>query len=131
NEFFRVAKIIDEVKNRTNASRQLVLASLVYISVVNSFMEEIYFRGFLLVRLKSRYGFRLATWISALLFAAYHLITFRSWFSPPLLLLALSALTLAGLALNHITDRDRSLLPVWLLHAVMNISIFAVVLPYF
>ncbi|NLW11340.1 MAG: CPBP family intramembrane metalloprotease [Clostridiaceae bacterium] len=130
NEFFRVAKIIDEVKNRTNASRQLVLASLVYISVVNSFMEEVYFRGFLLVRLEGRYGYRPASWISALLFAAYHLITFRSWFSPPLLLLVLSALTFAGLVLNHITIRYRSLLPVWFIHALMNFTIFTVILPY-
>lgn len=130
NEFFNVSSIISEVKSRTNASKQLVLASLVYISVVNSLMEEIYFRGFLLIRLEGRYGFRPASWISALLFAAYHLITFRSWFSPPLLLLVLSALTFAGLVLNHITNRYKSLLPVWLIHALMNITIFSVILPY-
>lgn len=130
NEFFNVASIISEVKSRTNASKQLVLASLVYISVVNSFMEEVYFRGFLLVRLEGRYGYRPASWISALLFSAYHLITFRSWFSPPLLLLVLSALTFAGLVLNHITIRYRSLLSVWLIHALMNLTIFTVVLPY-
>lgn len=128
--FFDVTSIVSEVKSRTNASRQLVLASLLYISVVNSLMEEVYFRGFVLVRLQSRFSNRIASWISALFFAAYHLITFRNWFSPSLLILTLSALTLGGLILNYFTLKYRSLLPVWLIHALMNITIFTVIIPF-
>lgn len=126
-----VEAIVAEILTRTRAPHLLVIGGLLYIPLFNASTEELFFRGYLYKKLAQRGSERFASLISASLFAAYHLIVFRSWFNLPLLLAMLVGLLLAGLLLNHLTRKYDSLLPAWILHGLANVSIFAVAAPWF
>ena len=97
------------------------LAAL-YISFVNSLLEEFFFRGFAFLTLRETGKPALAWGFSALAFALYHVCIMGSWFHPVLFLLLTAALAAAGLLFNQL-DRQGSLWPAWLVHMAANLAI--------
>ncbi|NLT12683.1 MAG: CPBP family intramembrane metalloprotease [Clostridiaceae bacterium] len=128
---FNVEGIISEIRSRTNANAYQLIVVALYIPIVNAVIEEIFFRGFILRRLKNRLSYNNASLISAVIFSLYHLVFFRNWFHPLLLALALCGLFCVGLVLNWITERCDSLLPAWTIHGLMNLSTFIVAMPFY
>ncbi|MEG2176889.1 MAG: CPBP family intramembrane glutamic endopeptidase [Oscillibacter sp.] len=97
-----------------------------YISFVNSLLEEFFFRGFAffaLCRLGCR---RLAYGFSAGAFALYHTAMMWGWFSLPLFLLALTGLTVGGLLFDWLNEKNGVLYPSWMVHMFANFAINAV-----
>lgn len=94
----------------------------VYISLCNSFLEELFFRGFAFLTLRRHLSSPLAWALSALAFALYHVSIMDSWFSPALFLLLTAALAVTGLLFNWL-DREGSLWPAWLVHMAANVAI--------
>lgn len=128
---FNVEGVIAEIRSRTDANVFQMIIVALYIPIVNAAIEELFYRGYILQRLKNRLGFTRASVISAIIFSLYHLVFFRNWFHPVLLLLALSGLLCVGLVLNWMTERCNSLLPSWTIHGLMNLSTFIVALPFY
>jgi len=92
----------------------------VYISFVNSMLEEFFFRGFAFLSAGQRSR---AVWIcSALAFALYHVSIMDGWFPPPLFLLFTAGLAVVGLLFNFL-DRDGTIWPAWLVHMAANLAI--------
>lgn len=92
-----------------------------YISFVNSLLEEFFFRGFaFLSALENGMG-RLACPLSAVTFALYHVCILDGWFHPSLFLLLTLGLAVAGLLFNWL-DRDGTLWPSWLVHLAANLA---------
>lgn len=98
-----------------------------YITFCNSFLEELFFRGFAFLTLYRTGAKRLAWGFSALTFALYHVTIMDSWFHPVLLVLLTAGLTAAGLFFNYL-DRKGSLWPTWLVHMGANLAINAIAL---
>lgn len=96
------------------------LAAL-YISFINSLLEEIFFRGFAFLTLRETGKPALAWGFSALAFALYHVCIMGSWFHPVLFVLLTAALAMAGLLFNWL-DRWGSLWPAWLVHMAANLA---------
>ena len=91
-----------------------------YISLVNSFLEELLFRG--LAFLELRRHTRCAGVFSAGAFALYHIGILDGWFSPWIYGLCMAGLFVGGLIFNWL-DRKGSILPSWLAHAAANLAI--------
>lgn len=127
---FGVAAIFDEIKTRTDTGRQEMIKLIIYIPLVNAFGEELFFRGFCFLELRSQGLPRLAYLFSGILFALYHLVIFRNWFSPAILVLCLSGLFVAGLLLDRLASRDQSILEAWLLHGLVNVAIVSISLRF-
>lgn len=128
---FGVARIIDDIRYRNHYPAYMFLFGGLYISLINTLAEEVFFRGYILQRLKCRIGYFKASFISSAIFSVYHLAIFRNWFNPGMLVLALAGLLIAGLVLNQFTEEFDSLLPSWTIHGLMNITIFVVAIPFF
>lgn len=97
------------------------LAAL-YITLFNSLLEELFFRGFAFLTLRKA-GYRRFAWgFSAVAFALYHVCILDGWFHPFFFLLFTAGLTLGGLLFNAL-DRDGSLWPSWLVHMGANLAI--------
>lgn len=99
-----------------------VLVSL-YIALVNSLLEEFFFRGFGFLALRQQAGQRGANLFSAGAFALYHVAIMTSWFSLPLFLLLITSLFVAGLLFNWLDARSGSLYPSWLVHICANFAV--------
>lgn len=94
-----------------------------YIAIVNSLLEEFFFRGYAFLNLKSLTSRRFAYLFSAVLFAVYHL---GMVFGNGNILIwggALLLLTAAGLILNALNEKSGSILTSWLLHMCANLAI--------
>ena len=92
-----------------------------YISFVNSLLEEFFFRGFAFLSLSGR--MRGASLFSAVAFALYHTAMMLGWFPPAVFALALAGLTAGGLIFNWLDQRDGSIYAGWLVHMFANFAI--------
>ena len=102
--------------------RNFWLVSL-YIALINSFLEEFFFRGFGFLSLSESLGRKWACLFSSLLFALYHVAIMASWFSLALFSLLTAGLAAAGLLFNWLDSRTNSLYPSWFVHICANLAI--------
>ena len=104
-----------------------------HIVVVNSFLEEFFFRGFLFrqLYLSGKKGY--AYLFSSVLFALYHIGIFGSWFSPAMVCFCLVGLVGAGLFFCEVDRRCQNIYGGWFLHlgANVGINLIGAVLFYF
>ena len=96
-----------------------------YISVVNSLLEELLFRGLAYIRLRECYSERFAMVFSAVAFSAYHVAILSGWFRWWIYGLCLLGLFIGGLIFNWL-DRKGGVLPSWIAHASANLAINAI-----
>ena len=94
-----------------------------YISIVNSFIEELFFRGLAFRQLHQRGYNKLAYFFSAGTFAAYHVGIISGWFSLPVFVLMILGLFAAGIVLNLFCRYTDSILGSWVIHIAANLAI--------
>ncbi len=92
-----------------------------YISFVNSLLEEFFFRGFAFLALKD--NFKGSSLFSAVAFALYHTAMMLGWFPPAVFILALAGLTVGGLIFNYLDSKDGSIYTGWIVHMFANFAI--------
>lgn len=95
----------------------------IYISLINSLLEEFFFRGFSFNLLKEKSSRKWAYIFSSLLFSIYHVGMTSGWFNFPLFLLMTLSLALGGCLFNTLNEHYQSLYPSWLVHMFANFAI--------
>ena len=107
---------------KEGVSRENFLWVALYISVINSLLEELLFRGLAFLELRRHIPETYAMVFSAAAFAAYHVAILTGWFTWWVYGLCLLGLFLGGLIFN-LLDRRGGILPSWLAHAGANLAI--------
>lgn len=103
-------------------AKNFIYVSL-YISIMNSFLEEFFFRGFGFITLK-KYTSRNAAYIfSSTLFAIYHVGMLVGMFSFWVLLLLLLGLIVGGCIFNYLNELNDNIYPSWFVHMFANFAI--------
>lgn len=92
-----------------------------YISFVNAWIEEFFFRG--LYYLEE--GAKRNTILSAGAFAVYHLAIMHSWISFPLLILSILGLFFVGIVFNYLSLESESIFSSYCVHLFANLTINA------
>ena len=95
----------------------------IYISLINSLLEEVFFRGFGYLSLKKYISESAASIISAIMFSIYHVAILNSWFSPWLFLLIIGGLFVVGLFFNWINRKNENIYNSWFIHMFANFAI--------
>lgn len=93
-----------------------------YITLVNSLLEEIFFRGFAFLALRQHASARFAYLFSGIAFALYHVSILDGWFHPIWFGVFIAGLAAAGCLFNFL-DRRGSVWNSWLVHAAANLAI--------
>ena len=119
-DFSNVARVLDATVG-VNPSNFIYIA--IYISFINSFIEEFFFRGFAFLTLKKYTSRRFAIYFSSIAFALYHVTLMAGLFEFSLYLLFLFALVIAGYILNRLDEKSSTLFPSWIFHAFANFAI--------
>lgn len=94
-----------------------------YISFINSLLEEFFFRGFGFLLLRRQIPQRAAYALSAGTFALYHVAMMIGWFQLDLLTLLIALLAAAGLFLDFFDRKSENLYFSWFIHMFANFSI--------
>lgn len=119
-DFSNVARVLDATVG-VNPGNFIYIA--VYISLINSFIEELFFRGFAFLTLKKYTSRRFAIYFSSIAFALYHVTLMAGLFEFTLYLLFLFALVIAGYILNRLDEKSSTSFPSWVFHAFANFAI--------
>lgn len=114
--------IVGQLSENAGVHRGNFLYVSLYISFVNSLLEESFFRGWLFDSLRplgeaARWG------LCCGLFALYHVAMMTGWFSPVLFALAMAGLAAGAAIFHRLNERFGTLLPSWLVHMFANFAI--------
>lgn len=94
-----------------------------YISFINSFLEEFFFRGYGFITFKNHSNRTFAYLFSSLLFALYHVGMLMSSFEISDLLLLFCCLIFAGFLFNYLNEKNNNIYPSWFVHMFANFAI--------
>lgn len=121
-----VINLTDDMQTATSQFKNLgiygVIPSLIYAFIQTAFTEELFFRGFLLKRLKSKFNFAIANIVQSILFALLHCVMFIN-ITNVFNITVITALTgIASLLLGFINEKkaNGSIVLSWIIHGVSN-----------
>ncbi len=120
---FDFSAIVGALEQNAGVTRENFVFISCYIAVVNSLLEELFFRGFAFGALSRTTGQPAAYAVSSLCFALYHTAMMLGWFSPLLFLLAMAGLAAGGVIFAWLNRRNGSILPSWAVHMCANLAI--------
>ena len=103
-------------------AKNFIFVSL-YISLMNSFLEEFFFRGFGFITLKKYTTRKVAYVFSSTLFAIYHVGMLVGMFECWALLLLLLGLIIGGCIFNYLNELNDNVYPSWFVHMFANFAI--------
>ena len=118
--FIDFSSIASGLDGRTGLNADNLLYVALYMSFINSFLEEFLFRGFGFLMMKRRTSRGFAYVFSALMFALYHSGVTAGWFNIGIFLLTLLGLTAAGIVFNFLDDKSESIYTSWIVHMFAN-----------
>lgn len=88
-----------------------------YIIVINSLIEEYFWRGFLFEKLSALINPWAVYALTGVGFSLHHIMFYYDWFSVSIFLLVTSGLVAYAMIMNYIFYRFRDLFSCWLIHA--------------
>ena len=120
---FDFSALTSSLNETTGVNSENFIWVAIYISFVNSFLEEFFFRGFAYLTLKKETSKRVAMIFSSATFSLYHIAMMIGWFGVPVVLLSLAGLFVGGVIFNRIDEKKETIYLSWLIHMFANFSI--------
>lgn len=120
---FDLSQITTSLERNVGVSKENFVFVSLYISFINSLLEEFFFRGFAFLSLRkftSRYK---AYGISSMAFALYHVAMMIGWFSIGTFLLVMIGLMVGGIIFNFLNERNENIYSSWMVHMFANFAI--------
>ena len=121
--FFDFSQIAGALTDNAGVTKENFLYVSLYISFINSFLEEFFFRGFVFTDLKQHNDRKLGYIFSAAAFSLYHVAMMIGWFSPALFLLVMAGLVVGGMIFNWLNEKLDTIYCSWLTHMFANFAI--------
>lgn len=119
---FDFSGLTSSLTQTTGVSKENFLWVALYISFINSLLEEFFFRGFAFLTLKRVSGKEFAYLFSSLAFAAYHTAMMIGWFELSVIVLALLGLFVGGLIFDRFDEKNENIYLSWLVHMFANFA---------
>lgn len=122
-DVFDFSSVTTSLTNNIGVTGKNFIFVSLYISFVNSLLEEFFFRGFAFITLKRITGRKFAYLFSAAVFAVYHIAMMIGWFSLYVFLIVMAGLFAGGLIFNYLNEKSSTVYPSWLVHMFANFAI--------
>jgi len=121
--FFDFSKVVSSLSENVGVNNNNFILVAIYISFINSLLEEFFFRGFSFLKLKEVSTRKFAYIFSSLAFALYHVAMMIGWFDISLFLLTIVGLFIGGLIFNYFNEKYKNIYVTWLIHMFANFAI--------
>ena len=122
-DYIDLSGIRDSLTSGAGVTAENFVYVALYISFVNSLLEEFFFRGYAFLVLKQEYGRAFAYVFSSLAFAIYHVGMTSGWFNIFIYLLSMLGLAAGGCIFNYLNEKCENIYPSWLVHMCANFAI--------
>ncbi len=119
---FDFSSLVGSLNETTGVNKSNFIWVAIYISFINSFLEEFFFRGYAFLMMKRFYKKWFAYVFSSLTFAFYHIAMMIGWFGLPVILISLSGLFVGGMIFNKFDDKSENIYLSWLVHMFANFA---------
>lgn len=121
-DVFDFSNLTTSLNQTTGVNKDNFLFVAIYISFVNSFLEEYFFRGFAFLTLKKLTSRKFAYLFSSLSFALYHIAMMIGWYDIIVIIICLIALMIGGCIFNYFDEHDETIYMSWLIHGFANLA---------
>ncbi len=121
--FIDYSNVTDTLRQKHGITGQNFVYVSLYISLMNSFLEEFFFRGFGFIVLKKHTNRVFAYIFSPALFAVYHAGMLVGMFSWGVLALLFAALFVGGCIFNYLNETSENIYTSWASHMFANFAI--------
>lgn len=122
-DFIDFSSIKDSLTSGVGVNADNFLLVAIYISFMNSLLEEFFFRGFAFILLKEKTNRIFAYVFSAGLFAFYHVGMTSGWFNGFIYILTMLGLFIGGCIFNFLNEKCENIYTSWLVHMFANFAI--------
>ena len=119
---FDFSALTTSLGETTGVNKSNFIWVAIYISFVNSLLEEFFFRGFSFITLKKFATRKFAYIFSSLSFALYHIAMMIGWFGVPVIFISLLGLFAGGLIFNKFDEKSENIYLSWLTHMFANFA---------
>ena len=119
---FDFSALATSLTSTTGVNADNFIFVALYISFVNSLLEEFFFRGFSFLRLKRVSGRLFAYLFSAATFALYHIAMMIGWFDISVIALALVGIFAGGVIFSFFNEKYDNIYLSWLIHMCANFA---------
>ena len=120
---FDYGNVTSSLTSGMGITKENFLYVALYISIMNSFLEEFFFRGFGFITLGKYTGKAFAYIFNSCIFAFYHVGMLIPMFEPILLVLLLAGLIAGGCIFSFLNDKTKNIYPSWFVHMFANFAI--------
>jgi len=120
-----------EVLKTWNIDRRSILWLVPVMVIANSLVEEVYWRGYIFLKLRETVSPLATIFLSSLFYASYHLLTTGALFSLNYALLCTSAVFAAGVFWAWIRYKTNSILVPLITHFFADLGVMLVYIRYF
>jgi len=121
--YFDFSKVTLALQNNIGVNKSNFVFVAIYISFINSLLEEFFFRGISFLTLKDVLSRKVSYLFSATVFALYHIAIMTSWFSLPLFIILIISLFVAGLMFDWLDEKNGNIYVSWMVHMSANLAI--------
>lgn len=122
-QYIDIETLVLEFEQKYRINKDNILYYSIYLTFVNSLLEEFFFRGFIFLNLK-KIGMKSVGYIvSSLAFAIYHVSNFQNWFNIGVFVLAIIGLFVGGMIFNYLDDEENTFLNSWFVHICADLAI--------
>ncbi len=122
-QFIDVNLLVDEFESKYEINKSNIVFYGLYLTFVNSLLEEFFFRGFIFLNLKKLNFRKTAYFASSAAFAIYHIANFKNWFSIELFIFVIMGLFIGGYIFNYLDDKQNTFLNSWFVHICADLAI--------
>jgi membrane protease YdiL (CAAX protease family) len=121
--FLSFETIKSSLLDNVNVTKENFIFVALYISLINSWIEEFFFRGFGYFSVKPILG-KMKTYIlSSMLFAIYHIGIVGDWAHPILVVISIIGLFFVGIFFILLNERNENFVSSWMVHMFANLAI--------
>ena len=121
-DVFDFSALTGSLNETTGVNKSNFIWVAIYISFVNSLLEEFFFRGFSFITLKKLTSRRFAYVFSSMAFALDHIAMMIGWFGLPVILISLVGLFIGGMIFNRFDEKSENIYLSWLIHMFANFA---------
>lgn len=122
-QFIDLNNIATKLSENLRVNKDNFIFVALYISFINSLLEEFFFRGFAFLSLNKVLPRFISYTISAFAFSAYHIAILTGWFSPWLFATLIVGLFISGLFFNWLNEKSKNIYNSWIVHISANFAI--------
>lgn len=125
-QYIDINTLVNEFKDKYKINKSNIVYYGLYLTFINSLLEEFFFRGFIFMNIKKLHFKKTAYILSAVAFSIYHIANFQNWFSFGLFILVSIGLFVGGLIFNYLDDKQYTFLNSWFVHICADLALILI-----